>query len=110
MHLELCREYAQTVATHVGMLTMSQLGAAERRKEWNREVAEVRSKCQVRSQQHAPLSQQLLSTAVFWQQPVDLMRQPPPGSRPTPWHTGVRVLQNNEAGKHDDLLTLEILP
>lgn len=47
--LMLHREYAQTVASHVGMLTMSQLGAAERRKEWNREVAELRSTCQVSS-------------------------------------------------------------
>lgn len=46
------REYAQTVASHVGMLTMSQLGAAERRKEWNREVAELRSTCQVRRTPH----------------------------------------------------------
>jgi hypothetical protein len=42
------REYAQTLASHVGMLTMSQMGAAERRKEWNKEVAALRSTCQVR--------------------------------------------------------------
>lgn len=45
------QEYAQTLATHVGMLTMSQLGAAERRKEWNKEVAELRNTCQVQQQQ-----------------------------------------------------------
>jgi hypothetical protein len=50
--LLLCREYAQTLASHVGMLTMSQMGAAERRKEWNREVADIRATCQVK--QHTP--------------------------------------------------------
>lgn len=38
--------YAQTLASHVGMLTMSQLGAAERRREWNKDVATLRSTCQ----------------------------------------------------------------
>lgn len=43
------REYAATLSSHVGMLTMSQLGAAERRRDWNKEVAHVRATCQVRA-------------------------------------------------------------
>lgn len=50
------QEYAQTLANHVGMLTMSQLGAAERRKEWNKEVAELRNTYQVQQQAHVRLT------------------------------------------------------
>lgn len=41
------REYAQTLASHVGLLTMNTMGAAERKKEWDKEVAHLRSTQQV---------------------------------------------------------------
>lgn len=39
---------AEQAAAHAGMLTMSQLGVAAMRKEWNQDVQDFRSTCQVR--------------------------------------------------------------
>jgi hypothetical protein len=58
----LCREHAQAVASQVGMLTINQLAAAERRKQWDKEVAQLRSTCQVSS--WTPASS--LSTYACW--------------------------------------------
>lgn len=42
------RRAALSLASSVGLLTMSQLDAAGRRKDWDKEVVHFRSTCQVR--------------------------------------------------------------